>query len=602
MNSEVGGSRFLGTVLCALVSLVFAGCQPIAPESTATVTTALELLSQSEVVPGGTVTAPANSQEHSDLQFVFVGERLPAYYPPWEDSFGYVERYADWISSSTDLTVTVTSLAADTPITVSALLNRVQDDVATRAAIASADIVLVGPPTGDLHSLADASAVGAFLPSLREIYAEIASLRVDEPTALRTYNLFDKALSEDSSNVTPGFAAWNTALADAAGANGFVVADLYYRFHGQSGTEVAGDLLSFSDPDILSDKGSETIASVLIDTRYGELVAAGVREHPFKGVEGWLAAIFDWYGASQSDGDWWGEVWLMRPDGTEAHPIEARLPDTSWVFDWSHDGTRLAIGTGGAVPNIYEYDIATGEANLLVECSTPCIEDISPDFSADGTKLLFVRNYDGWIEGPFYMWGAVPARCAINSLDLATGEVTEVFESRIEGGELCELPWQARLSPDGTQIVYWTTPSTADGERAGSQIRIVNIDGSNDHALTQPGLSAGEAVWSPQGDWILFSTNTLNEFIAGPVVSNLYRVRPDGTGLEQLTHYETSDIRAVTPQYTPDGKWITFTGRVRPGMRLWAMPADGGVPIPIRRGSTLDWQQPQLQPTPSSAQ
>ncbi len=66
--------------------------------------------------------------------------------------------------------------------------------------------------------------------------------------------------------------------------------------------------------------------------------------------------------------------------------------------------------------------------------------------------------------------------------------------------------------------------------------------------------------------------------------SHLYRIHPDGTGLEQLTDFTSADLRATQPQYTPDGKWIVFTA-VTPATRsLWAIPAAGGDPVEIAAG------------------
>ena len=55
---------------------------------------------------------------------------------------------------------------------------------------------------------------------------------------------------------------------------------------------------------------------------------------------------------------------------------------------------------------------------------------------------------------------------------------------------------------------------------------------------------------------------------------------PDGTGMEQLTHYDMEALRATQPRYTPDGSGIVFTAAVTAATRsLWAIPADGGEPI-----------------------
>ena len=93
-------------------------------------------------------------------------------------------------------------------------------------------------------------------------------------------------------------------------------------------------------------------------------------------------------------------------------------------------------------------------------------------------------------------------------------------------------------------------------------------------------MVAGEPDWSPDGNWIVFATHPLHQFQCCEQ-SNLYRVHPDGSGMEPLTRFEGSELRATQPRYTRDGKWILFT-QVTPSSRtLSALPADGGQVVAI---------------------
>jgi Tol biopolymer transport system component len=104
--------------------------------------------------------------------------------------------------------------------------------------------------------------------------------------------------------------------------------------------------------------------------------------------------------------------------------------------------------------------------------------------------------------------------------------------------------------------------------------------------------------WSPDGEWIVFDTYPLQEFQCCQV-SNLYRMRPDGSGIEQLTHYETADLRATQPRYTPDGQWIVFTAVTPASRDLWAIPAAGGEPIVLAAGDGF-YTHGTWQPTPDT--
>ena len=106
---------------------------------------------------------------------------------------------------------------------------------------------------------------------------------------------------------------------------------------------------------------------------------------------------------------------------------------------------------------------------------------------------------------------------------------------------------------------------------------VINADGKGARQLTPSKMEAGEPDWSRDGTLIVFATHSLQQ-------SNLYRMHPDGSGMEQLTRYQGDGLRATQPRYTPDGKWIVFTAVTPSNRSLWAMPAAGGKPVVIAMG------------------
>jgi Tol biopolymer transport system component len=171
--------------------------------------------------------------------------------------------------------------------------------------------------------------------------------------------------------------------------------------------------------------------------------------------------------------------------------------------------------------------------------------------------------------------------------DIATGEVTQITSN-----QACNREASPRWSPDGSKIAYFRERYDSSGVT--DAIFVINANGGEEQQLTDWDLVAGYPDWSPDGEWLVFATHPLFSFNFDPVVSNLYRMHPDGSEMEQLTYYETPDIRANQPHYTPDGQWIIFTG-VQPSTNpeerrsdrsLWAIPAAGGEPIVIVQGGT----------------
>ena len=302
--------------------------------------------------------------------------------------------------------------------------------------------------------------------------------------------------------------------------------------------------------------------------------------NPFAGEKAWIA-----YQTNRT-----GEgIWLVHPDGTEDHQVATDVPTEEQKYgNWSPDGTKLVFTTrGGETEPLYEYDLATNKSRKLFACEDPCVGDDEPVYSPDGTKVAFIRALAPFVYDDA-QGGEVPSDCGLWIGDVATGEVTQITSNT---NPPCDREYFPQWSPDGSQLTYWRDPYE-DGKPIGTAVFVINVDGSNERRLTDPEMFAGDPNWSPDGEWIVFSTYPLNEFNFVPAISDLYRIHPDGTGMEQITHYESKGLRATIPSYTPDGKWIIFTA-VQPSSNtqerrtdrsLWIIPAEGGEPIEITSG------------------
>ena len=127
-------------------------------------------------------------------------------------------------------------------------------------------------------------------------------------------------------------------------------------------------------------------------------------------------------------------------------------------------------------------------------------------------------------------------------------------------------------SSDGRWIAFaeWR----GDGQSAILKMR---LDGSGLMELTPWELNANHADWSPDGSRILFNSN--NEPQPGESM-NLYTMKPDGTGVVQLTHYKGGMLNAYAGDWSPDGTKIVFQLRgadpFGPGVnQLYVVDADG---------------------------
>jgi Tol biopolymer transport system component len=288
-------------------------------------------------------------------------------------------------------------------------------------------------------------------------------------------------------------------------------------------------------------------------------------DNPFYGSDQWIA-----YHGYDSDRIWLG---LEHPDGSADHRVETGLPGDNILPDWSPDGARLAFGTRGSGNEVlYEYDLNTETTRQLVACERPCLTDGDPAYSPDGQQVAFERGLGPLVNG-------VPSDCGIWVSDLKTGHVRQLTSQTNPPCDPHEysLDW----APDGRRLVYHRELPLPSG-KVTTAIYTIAVDGSGERRLTPPGLVAGEPAYSPDGEWIVFNTYTPDSNVDGDD-SQLYRMHPDGTGIEQLTDFEK--VRAFTPSYSPDGNWIVFSAETHAGpdttIDLWAIPASGGTPVVI---------------------
>ena len=91
---------------------------------------------------------------------------------------------------------------------------------------------------------------------------------------------------------------------------------------------------------------------------------------------------------------------------------------------------------------------------------------------------------------------------------------------------------------------------------------VADADGSNEHPLLGLGQIDYDPVWAPDGGSIVFTSDREGS-------ADLFRVKPDGTGLERLTDSPAYDDQAA---FSPDGKQLVFVTTRNGGTAdLWTM-------------------------------
>lgn len=105
------------------------------------------------------------------------------------------------------------------------------------------------------------------------------------------------------------------------------------------------------------------------------------------------------------------------------------------------------------------------------------------------------------------------------------------------------------VHPSGDRLALAGLLPAADGGQPEVDIYTMSANGGDYRRLTAgPGHSDG-AEYSPDGDWVYFNT----ELFGGQ--AQIARIRPDGSGLEQLTFDEHANW---FPHLSPDGRWAVY--------------------------------------------
>jgi Tol biopolymer transport system component/dienelactone hydrolase len=179
--------------------------------------------------------------------------------------------------------------------------------------------------------------------------------------------------------------------------------------------------------------------------------------------------------------------------------------------------------------------------------------DFSPEWSPDGSRIVFRTNRDGNHE--IYVMNA-------DGSDPTNVTRTPEDEER-----------SAAWSPDGDHIAF---SSDRDHDR---DIYVMDADGSNVQRLALPGLQE-YPTWSPDGAEIAFTS-----YCASCSNAALFVMNVDGTNAREIV------ASAGWPDWSPDGSAIAYDTRAQDGTVgvHTIAPTAGATSRPLVQGLQGDW-------------
>jgi Tol biopolymer transport system component len=167
-----------------------------------------------------------------------------------------------------------------------------------------------------------------------------------------------------------------------------------------------------------------------------------------------------------------------------------------------------------------------------------------------------------------------------------------LYEASLRGGAARRVTHEERMhflhgvDPDGTTLAY---VGIEQQRWDAGNLWTIGAAGGPATRLTAGGGPDDGPEYTPDGEWIYFNTERFS-----PGQAQIARIRPDGTGLEQLTFDERVNW---FPHLSPDGRLAVYLS-YPPGTR--GHPADR--PVELRLVEDGDWGSARTVVSPAGGQ
>ena len=244
--------------------------------------------------------------------------------------------------------------------------------------------------------------------------------------------------------------------------------------------------------------------------------------------------------------------------------------------DYSPNGRQIAFDRRFQSGPDEAFTIGFDGSNptrIPIACPGQCLGVDEPNWDPSGQDIAFGRAL-----GPIVKDNASTLELATAGLSGAGDRVIRTFGLTATGTEPHGPVW----SPNGRMLAVTIQNTTRRPVKA-SAIYLISADGKTARRLTPAKLDAGNPDWAPNGNRIVF-----NSFYEGQSESELYTIRPDGTGMHRIRKEKKGNY-AFDPVWSPDGGRIAFvhtSSKTVP--HIWSIGADGKKLRQQTHGSLVD--------------
>jgi Tol biopolymer transport system component len=325
------------------------------------------------------------------------------------------------------------------------------------------------------------------------------------------------------------------------------------------------------------------ITILAMATTASTILFAAVPAHAtFRGRNGRIAFTLDKGSGAQ--------IYTINPDGTGRRQL-THVDGAAVDPDWSPDGRHIAFevdhpNEAGCSVEIMDAD--GSNIRDLTGSRKGC--EMTPAFTPNGRRIVFAHDCDQCVV-------------VLRSMNLQSKDRRLILRApRLYKKE-------PQVSPDGRTVLFLVEKDLGVINGVDENVKaLYSVQMNGTHLKTVVpfdfDVCACGGDWAPNGRRIDFSDN------AGPggepqtKPANLATIRPDGTSLRFVTHFQGITVYVSNGSYSPDGRWILFkTARHKAGTpgdttsgdkyALWKIHPDGTGKTLIARFNfnpgTRDW-------------
>ena len=260
-------------------------------------------------------------------------------------------------------------------------------------------------------------------------------------------------------------------------------------------------------------------------------------------------------------------IWIANADGSEPRKIMARFAHS---LSWSSDDSRLAF-VGENLEHVYGTDqfgniapstlwIVGRDGKGAASLTDSIHHSVSPVWTSEGDGILYVSNIGGGRDLYYQRVRRNKRRCTAATFDYRSKDSRDCRwrrrPHRLFGVEHERWHLVVAISSIGNSLCFFPHVRSA-----------------------RPPSASRRVTLSPDKQWLAFDSDRSGNM-------DIYKMRIDGTGLQQLTRNPADDFY---PSWSPDGRQIAFHSWRSGNRDSYVMSADGSAERMIAGGPAHEY-------------